>query len=403
VPRQGGGRPHRPPPLHPTEGSPTMRSLDTARDTCERVHPGLCKALADIPYAERERPGSPVVDLFRTHGGIGLLVPTEHGGHGADPVEAVRVTRALGSYSPSLAAGTAMHHFTAAMLFSLAETVGRLTEPQRRLLASIVPDRVLMASGWSEGRTEQNILNPAVTAAPAPRGGFLLNGSKKPCSLASSMDLLTASTAVPGADGRRELALALVPAGSPGLTVHPFWGNDVLAAAESDEVRLTDVHVPEDMVVRTTPDDPSRLDDLQTAGFVWFELIISACYAGATAALVDEVLGRARGSVTDRAALAVRSEAAYALLEGAARAVRDGLSGDEAVSAVLVARFAAQEAMARAADQALELLGGMDFIHSSDHARLARSVRPLAFHPPSRAAAAEPLLAYFGGEPLQLS
>ncbi|MDJ1135803.1 acyl-CoA dehydrogenase family protein [Streptomyces iconiensis] len=380
-----------------------MRSLESARATCDRVLPGLCKALADIPFADREAPGSPVIGLFREHGGPGLLIPTGYGGHGADPVEAVRVTRALGSYSPSLAVGTAMHHFTAAMLFSLAATADRLTGAQREVLAGIAPRKQLMASGWAEGRTGQNILRPAVTAVPAPDGGFLLSGAKKPCSLSRSMDLLTASTAVPDADGAPSLALALVPADSPGITVHPFWANDVLTGTESNEVRLTDVHVDADLVVRTTQDDPTRLDDLQTGGFVWFEMIISACYAGAAAALVDEVLSRERGSVTDRAALAVSSESAYALLEGTARAVRDGLDGDEAVAAVLVARFAAQDTMAAAADQALELLGGIDFISSPDNARLARSVRPLAFHPPSRTSTAEPLLGYFTGGPLHLS
>ncbi|MEU9133859.1 acyl-CoA dehydrogenase family protein [Kitasatospora sp. NPDC048540] len=380
-----------------------MRSLDTARETSERYHPGLVKALAEIPYAEREAAGSPVIDLFRAHDGVALLVPVAYGGHGADPLDAVRVQRALGALSPSLAAAVTMHHFTAAMLYALADDdTGRLTEAQLSLLHSVVPEQRLMASGWAEGRTQQNILTPAVTAV-AVKGGYRLNGSKKPCSLAGSMDLLTASIAVPGAGGEPELALALIPAASPGLTVHPFWGNDVLAAAESDEIQLADVFVPEDLVVRTSEEDPHRIEDLQNAGFVWFELLISAGYLGAASGLVEHVLQRGRGSVGDRTDAAIRIEAAAGLLEGTARAVRDGVGGEEAVAQVLVARFAAQEALNRAADQALELLGGLDFIRSADHAKQAVAVRPLAFHPPSRASAAEALLAYFNGEPLDLS
>ncbi|MEV4616630.1 acyl-CoA dehydrogenase family protein [Kitasatospora sp. NPDC049258] len=379
-----------------------MRSLETARETSERYHPGLVKALADIPYAEREAADSPVIDLFRAHDGVALLVPVAYGGHGADPLDAVRVQRALGALSPSLAAAVTMHHFTAAMLYALADGTDRLTEAQLSLLHSVVPRQRLMASGWAEGRTQQNILTPAVTAAVTV-GGYRLNGSKKPCSLAGSMDLLTASIAVPGADGRPELALALIPADSPGLTVHPFWGNDVLAAAESDEVQLADVFVPEELVIRTTEEDPHRIEDLQNAGFVWFELLISSGYLGAASGLVEHVLQRGRGSAGDRADAVIRIEAAAGLLEGTARAVRDGVGGEEAVAQVLVARFAAQEALNRAADQALELLGGLDFIRSSDHAKQATAVRPLAFHPPSRASAAEALLAYFNGESLDLS
>ncbi|GGL65768.1 oxidoreductase [Streptomyces fumigatiscleroticus] len=380
-----------------------VRSLNAARATCEHHHPGLGKALEETDLVEREAAGSPVIELFRDHGGPALLVPPGFGGRGAGLVDAVRVLRAVGSYSPSLAAAATMHHFTAAMLFSLAGRDGGLTAAQRALLRGIVPGRKLMASGWAEGRTRQNVLTPAVSARPVD-GGYLLNGAKKPCSLSRSMDLLTASVAVPGAGGRPELAIALVPADTPGITVHPFWSNGALAAAESDEVRLTNVFIPGDLVIRTTAGDPDRLSELQSTGFVWFELLISAGYAGAVAALVQRVLDGGRGAVTDRAALAVRAESAHLLLEGVARAVRDGdLAGEEAVAAALMARYAAQEALCGAADLALELLGGMDFIRSPEGALLAASVRPLAFHPPSRTSTAEPLVAYLGGDPLALA
>ncbi|GAA2565065.1 MULTISPECIES: acyl-CoA dehydrogenase family protein [Streptomyces] len=379
-----------------------MRSLDQARAVCEQYHPGLLKALEEIPYAERERPGSKVIELFRAHGGVGLLIPVEYGGFGAAPLEAVRVQQALGSLSPSLAAAVCMHHFTAAMLYALAGQEGRLTPAQVELLHQIVPQQKLMASGWAEGRTQQNILSPTVTATPVG-GGYRLSGSKRPCSLSRSMDLLTASIAVPGEGGTPELAVAVVPADAPGLTVRPFWGNELLAAAESDEVRLEDVFVPQELVVRTSAEDPHRLDDLQTAGFIWFVLLISAGYTGAAAALVDEVVTRGSGTHVERSALALRHEAALGLLEGAARAVQDGIEGEAAVAGVLVARYAVQNALTENAAQALELLGGMDFITGSHHARLAASVRPLAFHPPARPAAAEPLLRYFSGEPLDLA
>ncbi|MFE0044540.1 acyl-CoA dehydrogenase family protein [Streptomyces albireticuli] len=379
-----------------------MRSLDLAREVCERYHPGLLKALAGVPYAERERPGGPVIGMFRAHGGVGMLVPAAFGGHGADAVQAVAVQRALGALSPSLAAAVTMHHFTAAMLYSLAGRGGRLTSAQLAVLHEVVPKRQLMASGWAEGRTQANILTPSVTARPV-EGGFVLTGAKKPCSLSASMDWLTASVAVPGPDGRAELALALVPAGSEGMEVRPFWGSDLLAGAESDEVVLQDVFVPRELVVRTTATDPGRLDDLQSAGFVWFELLISAGYTGAAGALVEAVVDGERGTAGERARLALRLEAALAVLEGAARAVREGLAGEAAVAAVLVARYAVQEALPAVAAQALELLGGLDFIRAPGHARMAGVVRALAFHPPSWAGAAEPLLRYFGGGPLELA
>jgi alkylation response protein AidB-like acyl-CoA dehydrogenase len=378
-----------------------MRSLDEARDVCERYHPGMCAALAEISLAEREAPGGPVIGIFRKFGGPRLMVPTEYGGAGADALSAARIVRAMSSYSPSLGAATTMHHYTVATLFSLAKSAGRLTPAQLDLLAKIAPGNFIVASGWAEGKPGANIVIPAVTARAA-EGGYLINGGKKPCSLARSMDLLTASAAVP-VDGTPTLALLLIPASSPGITVHKFWLSNVLAGAESDEVRLTDVFVPADMVIHTEPDDPVRLDDLQTIGFAWFEMLATSVYVGAASALVEQALAGGRGSVTHRAQAAIELESAVALVEGVARVLDDGLTGDAAISAVLVARYAAQRALRTAADMAAELLGGIAFMRSPDIGYLVAAVRPLAYHPPSRTTMAQPLVDYFTGQPLRLS
>ncbi len=378
-----------------------MRSLDEAREVCERYHPGMCAALAEIPLAEREAPGGPVLDIFRKFGGPGLMVPAGYGGMGVGALDAARVVRAMSSYSPSLGAATTMHHYTVATLFSLAARAGRLTAAQLELLATIAPDNLLVASGWAEGKPGANIVVPSVTAR-AVDGGYVVNGGKKPCSLSRSMDVLTASAAVP-VDGTPTLALLLIPAGSPGITVQKFWLSDVLAGAESDEVRLTDVFVPADLVIHSEPDAPDRLDDLQTIGFAWFEMLATSVYVGATSALVEQALDKGRGSVTDRAQAAIQLESAVALVEGVARAIGDGLTGDAAVSAVLVARYAAQQALREAADLAAELLGGIAFIRSPDIGYLIAAVRALAYHPPSRTAMAEALVDYFTGRPLRLT
>lgn len=380
-----------------------MRSLTTARGVCEQFHAGLLDALEELPLMAREGADSPVLELYRKHGGPGLLVPAAYGGAAAGPLEAVRAQRAIASLSPSLGVATTMHHFTVAMLFRLAEVTGRLTPAQLKLMSAVSSDGLLLASGWAEGRTGQNILAPAVVAERAPGGGYRVNGSKKPCSLSGSMDVLTASVQVTEEDGRSALALMLIPASSPGVTTRPFWATPILAASQSHEVRLTDVEVPEDLVIHSTPEDAARLDDLQTAGFTWFELLATSSYVGAASALVAQVLDGGRGSAPERAQLALRLDAAVSLVEGAARSLEDGTEGDEAVAAVLTARYATQDLLSQTVDQAVEMLGGMAFIRSADVAYLASAVRALAFHPPSRASVAAELAEYFAGGPLRLS
>jgi alkylation response protein AidB-like acyl-CoA dehydrogenase len=82
-----------------------------------------------------------------------------------------------------------------------------------------------------------------------------VEGVKRPCSLTWSMDLLTASARVLDEAGaaERDLVVLQIPAGSPGIERRPFWSTPVLAGAESDEVVLTDVYVPE-----SWPSTPSR-------------------------------------------------------------------------------------------------------------------------------------------------
>jgi alkylation response protein AidB-like acyl-CoA dehydrogenase len=369
-----------------------MRFLEIERATCEAYVPGLLARLAELPLAEKEAPGGPTIDLFRAHGGTNLLVPAEWGGAGASALDAARVVRALGSTAPSLAVGTMMHHFSLGSLLAVADLVGPGT-PLDGVLAEIAADRLLLASGFAEGQVGRGILAPGMRAEPVD-GGYLVNGSKKPCSLSRSMNLLTASVEVGGGMG-----LLLLPAGTPGLSVHPFWGSPVLAGAESDEIRLTDVFVTDEQLLRSTPGLADRAYELQTVGLVWFQMIVCAAYTGIVSALVDRVLARGRGD----AALVARVESAAALTEGLARRIDLGDTGNDALAAALVVRHAVREALTRTVDDAVELLGGMAFVSSPDVAYLAAASHAVAFHPPSRAASAERLLDYYAGHQLVIA
>ncbi|MEU7476314.1 acyl-CoA dehydrogenase family protein [Lentzea sp. NPDC042327] len=376
-----------------------MRALDAARETCEAFLPGLQDQLAALELDELEGPESSAIALFRAAGGPGLVIPRAYAGAGADPLQAMAVTRALASRAPSLAVATTMHHFSVATLFTLAESV-KSSGMEWALLEGVATQRLLVASGFAEGKPGQGILTPTMSAVKA-EGGYLINGSKKPCSLSRSFDLLTASVSVTGDDGQQEMAVLLLPRQSEGITVHPFWSSWALAGAESDEIRLTDVFADEQLLMRT---DAARdeLDDLQTIGFIWFELLISSSYLGMASALVERVFAAAKGSESDRAAVVLRLESATLLLEGMARMIMAGEVDDVALGKTLVARYAAQDALTDTVNRAVELLGGMAFISSPEVAYLAAVTHALAFHPPSRGSFTVPFLAHVGGQPLRL-
>ncbi|RDG35521.1 acyl-CoA dehydrogenase [Streptomyces corynorhini] len=375
-----------------------MRYLHTERTTLETLMPGLDAALAEHPLTELERAPSPAIAHFRAAGGPALLVPVRDGGSGATPLQAVRAQRAVGARCPSLAVATTMHHFSVAGLVRAAQDGTGMETP---LLETIATGRLLLASGFAEGNTGQNILRPHITARPVD-GRMVLNGRKAPCSLSRSMDLLTASVAVTDGKGAPRLAIALIPAGTPGLEIRPFWRTPVLAGAESDEVVLTDVALDPDMVVVTEVTADAVPDAVNIAGFLWFELLLTAGYLGIVSALVERVLDHRDGPGEDPAPYLVDTDAAMLAVEAVARAMDTEEWTDTLLVHALAARYAAQDAIARTAHACLTALGGMAFIGSPDCGYLASAASALTHHPPARRRMARPLRDYLDGRPLRI-
>lgn len=373
-----------------------MRLLEQERAACERYLPGLDDQLSSVPFQELESPGSPGIELYRAAGGAGLLIPTVHGGAGASAVDAVRVTRAVASRSPSVAVATTMHQFSVASLVALAESSEGL---EWMLLDGVARDRLLLSSGFAEGRTSQGILAPTMKGVWDGQT-WRVSGRKQPCSLSRSMDLLTASVLFEDPDGGARTGIALIPAASPGMSVEPFWDSWVLAGAESDSVVLKEVEVHPDLVIELKAGHDGELDDLQTLGFIWFELLVTACYLGVATALVERVLVGERGSADERVGLGMAVHAAAAMLDGAARTLDDGEGGNDGLAHALITRFTVADTVRSTVSKAVELLGGMSFVKSSEIAYLAAASHAIGFHPPSRHSSVDTLLGWFDGRPV---
>ncbi|WP_280447713.1 acyl-CoA dehydrogenase family protein [Nocardia cyriacigeorgica] len=376
-----------------------MHSMDEARATCDRHLPGFYQALSELPLTELEAPGNPGLDLFRKHGGPGLLIPEAYSGLGVSPIDALQITRVIGSCAPSLAVATTMHHFSVATIFTLADSL-RSSGLEWALLEGIATNNLLVGSGFAEGNPGQGVLAPTLRGEPR-EGGIVVNGSKKPCSMARSMDLLSASVSVAKPEGD-ESVVVLIPSDTQGISVHPFWAAPVLAGAESDEVRLTDVFVDDRLIVPAGSGPDGGLDDLQTVGFIWFEMLITACYLGMASGLVERVFATNRASATDRAELGIRLESATMLLERIARLIADGHTGNRELTEALVARYAAADAIGSVAVQALSVLGGMAFITEPDIGYLATACQCVRFHPPGRRAMDAAVTAALSGETLRV-
>ncbi|KDN97934.1 acyl-CoA/acyl-ACP dehydrogenase [Pseudomonas donghuensis] len=366
----------------------TLALLQRSRAILEHFAPGFDALLGEIPFAAREAADSPVVGWFKHHGPVGLLINQEAGGLGADAFQAVHVQLALGARSPSLAVASTMHQFSVASLVAIGQNGAGA---EGLLLSAIARQRLLLASGFAEGVPGGGILDAGMQAEQTP-SGVILSGSKKPCSLGKSMDLLTASYSRISPAGE-ELMVALIPASAPGISHQPFWQNSALAAAESVEVRLDRVLVDNKMVFSAGL--KTQLGEVQTIGFIWFELLISASYLGACLGLVEAVVAQQRWSEHHRVELAAQMQLCLSALEGAALDIQrhpDDLSA--ILARLLLVRYGIEQLLASTSDQAHQMLGGLDFIRSTDSSQWMLSCRGLQFHPPAKIAMSKNLDAY---------
>jgi alkylation response protein AidB-like acyl-CoA dehydrogenase len=291
-----------------------------------------------------------------------------------------------------------MHNFSASTLVEWAvfgEEYGEF------LLAGLAENAMYLASGFAEGRSGAKPLEMTMRARRAPGGGWLLNGRKKPCTLTYSMDFLTCGVSVEHEDGRRQRAVGLVPADSPGIERRPFWKSHVLAGAESDEVILNDVHVPDDFVFVVEGSD--ALDPVEVTGYIWLQLALSSTYLGIVSGLVERLLESGKGTPEERGGVVARVEAQAAAVDGIAYAFDAREDRERLLARVLAVRFALQGAIESVAMQCAELLGGMAFIGGSDVAYLLCASRALAFHPPGRLPASRALDEYARGGALDVA
>ena len=350
--------------------------------------PGLAAALSQHSLDELESPGNPGIELFRQHGGCAMVVPKDLGGLGLGPVEACNLHYEIGGLSPSLAVATTMHNFSVATIVEVAAQGDGI---ENLLLDAIANQKMYVASGFSEGKSQQHILRPAMKATRV-KGGITIRGVKKPCSLTHSMDLLTASVSLED-DGNETAAVALVSAKSDKIERRPFWAQPALAGAESDEVILNDVFVEDNLVLPLGGGNGERI---QTRGLWWFELMITASYLGTAARLVREVIAGGRGSPLSQIELVSDIDTARAALLFMAQTLET--EAEPSLERLLSIRLAIQQCIQRVAPKAMALLGGMRFITSAETAYFAVASQALSFHPPNDEALAQRILGGLHGE-----
>ncbi|MFE3544752.1 acyl-CoA dehydrogenase family protein [Nocardia sp. NPDC059177] len=357
--------------------APTL--LDQEWRVLTEYLPALAEHLRDTGIEQLEQPGGAALAVFKEAGGPGLAIPQNLGGLGATAEQMAQIHRVLGSRAPSLAVATMMHHLSIA---TIVEATATGTEDERAALQFLTATGALIASGFSEGTPGGgSVFTPTATAV-ARGEDYVLNGRKRPCSMARSMDIVLCSVAIEGG-GR---GIAMVPAETPGVSVRPFWASPVLRAAESEEIILEDVVLPALAVVAHDVADPTG--ENERTGYIWFGMLTVASYLGTATALLQRCLDSGR---TDHAAFASAVsaiETAWSALTLICREFDAGVRGDALSARVMHLRYALQDTLPGVGADLIEAMGGMAFCANFEVAYLAGCLNAFALHPPARSSIA---------------
>lgn len=355
--------------------------------------PELEAELTSHPMEALEAEGNPGIGIFKAVGGPRVLIPSDWGGGGATARDAIEIQYAIGCLAPSTAVGVTMHQFTVA---TLVELVRETRSMEAIVIEAIARKNLLVASGFAEGRPNGRVLDPTMTLVADPPS-YKLDGVKKPCSLAASMDMITVSVKMP--DPSDQFAVALLGARAEGLRVEPFWRSPVLAGAETGAVVFDQVSIPKAALTYIAPS--TEFDRTQLRGWVWFELCIAASYLGIAGGFVEQL---PEGRADDAALVSMATEltSAMATLDGVAARLDAGEAGDELLVETLMARYAVERAIQRSTDLAFELMGVSVLSGRPETALMFNASRALSYHPPSRRRAQSGIAGYLKGRELIL-
>jgi len=336
--------------------------------------PELGGKLEALGLMATEDPATGVVELWKEHDGPRLTAPTDLGGLGATCVETVELQRGIGYLSPSLAAASTMHYLSVAGLADFAKTTDEETVG---LIKSLIENRTVFASGFSEGTISGSVFRPTMAATPAD-GGYTVTGRKKPCSLAESMDCVMASVLL---DDTKQRAIMLIWNGSPGLSVTPLWTSSPLSAAQTNEVIFQDVFVPNELMMVSDVEDPDGRNE--KSGYVLFGLIITAGYVGAATRLALKLVDRPGFTGADFVELFSPVEGVWRAMQMIAERYDAGDRSDALFADLLWVRLGLRDQLQTCVARMVSRVGGVAFATDPEIAYLSSCISAYSFHPPT--------------------
>lgn len=352
----------------------------------DSVRQFFARELPEKRIREMDRARKIPRDLWRRFGELGwmgLSVPVEFGGSGADVMTGSVFVEELSRQFPSLATDWLLASMTARILRESGSA-----QQQATYLPRLAQGDWLMAFGMSEPGGGTDVL-ALKTRASQTADGWRVRGQKLYTSFADDADailVLCRTDEGETAKRARGLSLVLTPRQQAAVTVRRLELMGMRAACTC-EVFLDDAHAPVDAVVG----QPGRGWYHLLATLDEERILCAAMYVGITAAALEQAtqyakdrqaFGRSIGAFQavqhPLATTATELEQIRLLTMKAAWLQSNGM---ECAKEAAMAKLAATETAVRATDRCMRVLGGYGFVEESPMERLFRDTRLGPFSP----------------------
>jgi len=374
----------------------SFRLADAQADLIARTRRFGSRVLA--PRAERhDRDATFPIENFRDmhpEGLLGICIPKEHGGTGADFLTYCLAAAELGRYCGATALSWNMHVCSTLWSGALADDLemspsDREAHRARRHLhyRRILDDGAVYSQPFSEGGAAAAGVVAFGTEARPVAGGFVVNGKKIFASLSGAADyygvLCTERREGEEASRRNTLYLA-IPADAPGISVTGDWDPLGMRATVSRTLLFKDVHVADDAMLM-----PHGVYFQAATRWPHMFLTLSPTYMGLAQAAYDFTVAYLRGEVpgtppvkrrmfpTKQIAVAemrIRLEQTKTLWFQAVSEARPNPSKEEMLRAY-AAQFTVMENANALAAKAIRTCGGQAMLKSLPLERIYRDSR----------------------------
>jgi alkylation response protein AidB-like acyl-CoA dehydrogenase len=185
-----------------------------------------------------ERFPQEALEGLRANGFLGLSIPEQYGGGGADPLSYLLMIEELGRGDANVRSIVSVH---LGLVAGVLERMGT-DEQKAHWLPQLASGEVLACFGLTEPDHGSDAGNLQGTAVKSPDGSYTIN-TRKIFITNGTIAGLALVMARTGGEGSRGVSAFLVPTDTPGFTANPIHGKLGLRSCDTAELVLDDVVV----------------------------------------------------------------------------------------------------------------------------------------------------------------